>query len=90
MCLAVPGKILEKFTANGLPMGLIDFAGVQSSTCLSCTPEAVVGDYVLVHAGFALQVLREDEAMASLRELSRLAGLMADDGSIAADPRETS
>ncbi len=79
MCLAIPGKVLEINEENGLPMGLIDYAGTRNKACLTYTPEASVGDYVLVHAGFALQVLNEDEALASLRELSRLAGFMAAD-----------
>jgi hydrogenase expression/formation protein HypC len=79
MCLAIPGKVLETTVENGLVMGLIDFAGTRSQACLTYTPEVQVGDYVLVHAGFALQVLNEDEAQASLRELTRLADLMAAD-----------
>jgi hydrogenase expression/formation protein HypC len=57
----------------------VDYAGTRNKACLTYTPEAGVGDYVLVHAGFALQVLDEDEALASLQELSRLAGFMAAD-----------
>ena len=79
MCLAIPGRVLEINEENGLSMGLIDYAGTRNKACLTYTPEAGVGDYVLVHAGFALQVLNEDEAMASLQELSRLAGFMAAD-----------
>ncbi len=81
MCLAIPGKIVQKFVENGLPMGLIDFSGARNNACLSYTPEAEVGHYVIVHAGFALQVLNEDEAMASLRELTRLSALMEADAS---------
>jgi hydrogenase expression/formation protein HypC len=79
MCLAIPGKVLETFEENGLVMGLIDYAGMRNKACLAYTPEAEVGNYVIVHAGFALQVLNEDEAEASLRELSRLADIMAED-----------
>ena len=79
MCLAIPGRVLEKTEENGLVMGLIDYAGMRNKACLTYTPEAEVGDYVIVHAGFALQVLNEDEAEASLRELSRLADIMAED-----------
>ena len=52
MCLAIPGKVLEKSEENGLVMGLIDFAGTRNKACLTYTPEAEVGDYVIVHAGF--------------------------------------
>jgi len=79
MCLAIPGRVLEKIEENGLVMGLIDYAGMRNKACLTYTPEAEVGDFVIVHAGFALQVLNEDEAEASLRELSRLADFMAED-----------
>lgn len=79
MCLAIPGKVLEKTEENGLVMGLIDYAGTRNRACLTYTPEAEVGDYVIVHAGFALQMLNEDEAAASLRELGRLADIMETD-----------
>ncbi len=79
MCLAIPGRVLKTFEENGLVMGLIDYAGVQNQACLTYTPEAEVGSYVIVHAGFALQILNEDEAQASLRELSRLADIMEED-----------
>ena len=81
MCLAIPGKVLEKTEENGLVMGLIDYAGTRNQACLIYTPEARVGDYVIVHAGFALQVLNEEEAQASLRELARLADIMEEDAS---------
>ena len=76
MCLAIPGKILEIIDENGLQMGLIDYAGTRNKACLTYTPEAQVGSYVLVHAGFALQELNEQEALASLRELTRLSAIM--------------
>ncbi len=79
MCLAIPGRVLEKSVENGLVMGLIDYAGTRNKACLTYTPEAAVGDYVIVHAGFALQVLNEAEAAASLRELSRLSDIMEKD-----------
>ncbi len=81
MCLAIPGKIVELFEENDLPMGLIDFSGARNNACLSYTPEAEVGNYVIVHAGFALQILNEEEAMASLRELTRLSAFMEADAS---------
>ncbi len=84
MCLAIPGKIQEIRTENGLPMAVIDYSGARNEACLAYTPEAQVGDYVIVHAGFALQILNEDEARASLTELSRLSAIMEDDA--AANP----
>jgi len=85
MCLAIPGRVLEISEENGLVMGLIDFAGARSKACLTYTPEAGVGDFVIVHAGFALQMLNEEEAAASLQELGRLAEFMAED----ARPKES-
>jgi hydrogenase expression/formation protein HypC len=85
MCLAIPGKVLEVFEENGLTMGLIDFAGTRNQACLTYTPEAAVGNFVIVHAGFALQVLDEREAQASLKELGRLADIMRAD----ADEKDT-
>ena len=79
MCLAVPGKVLEINDENGLPMALIDYAGTRNKACLSYTPEAAIGDFVIVHAGFALQILNQEEADASLRELARLSKIMEED-----------
>ncbi len=72
MCLAVPGMILETYDENGLLMARIDYAGTENTACLSYTPEAGVGDYVIVHAGFALQKLDEDEAQTTLKLLGEL------------------
>jgi len=79
MCLAVPGQVIEIYQENGLPMGRIDYAGVEGAACLTYTPEAVEGSWVIVHAGFALQVLDEAEAAASLATLSELNELIEAD-----------
>ncbi len=77
MCLAVPGKIVtitvEPFF--GLRMGKVDFGGIRKEVCLDYTPDARVGDYVMVHVGFALSVVDEVEAhqvFDALRELDLL------------------
>jgi len=63
MCLAVPGKILSIEEADPtFRTGRVDFAGIVKSVSLSYLPEAVVGDYVLVHVGFALSIVDEKEA----------------------------
>jgi hydrogenase expression/formation protein HypC len=76
MCLAVPGKILSiEPNAAGLTMGKVSFGGVGKEVCLAYVPEAQVGDYVIVHAGFALNKLDEQEAaevFALLREIGEL------------------
>lgn len=63
MCLGVPGKILSiEPNPTGMTMGKVSFGGVAKEVCLAYTPEAEVGDYVIVHAGFALNKLDEQEA----------------------------
>ena len=78
MCLAVPGKIVSIFEEDApeVRRGKVDFAGVQKEVCLAFTPEASVGSYVLVHVGFALSVVDEEEAQRifeTLDEMDRLA-----------------
>ena len=77
MCLGVPG-IVTDITESQLRMGTVDFSGATMSVCLAYVPEARIGDYVLVHAGFALAVLDEEvaaEKLAALRQLDELAQL---------------
>jgi hydrogenase expression/formation protein HypC len=63
MCLGVPGKILSiEPNPLGMIMGKVSFGGVAKEVCLAYTPEVEVGDYVIVHAGFALNKLDEQEA----------------------------
>ncbi len=67
MCLGVPGRVIEIADENGLArMGKVDFGGVIREVCLTYTPEAQVGDYVIVHAGFAISRLDEEEAQETL------------------------
>jgi hydrogenase expression/formation protein HypC len=75
MCLAVPGKLIEIFQVSSTRMGKVDFGGVFREVCLEAVPEATIGQYVIVHAGFALNILSEEEAQATLdafRELDAL------------------
>ncbi|HVP29785.1 MAG TPA: HypC/HybG/HupF family hydrogenase formation chaperone [Myxococcota bacterium] len=67
MCLAVPGRVLEVADEAGVLMARVDFGGVRKRVCLETLPDARPGDFVLVHAGFALQVLDEAAAEATLR-----------------------
>lgn len=81
MCLAIPGRVAELFDRKGLRMAKVDFAGVRRECCLEYVPEAVLGDYVLVHVGFALSVIDEEEARRTYRlfeEMGQLAELQAD------------
>jgi hydrogenase expression/formation protein HypC len=75
MCLGVPGKIVETYQAEGLKMGKVDFGGVVRETCLEYVPQAEVGDYAIIHVGFAISLVSEEEAQATLetlREIIRL------------------
>jgi hydrogenase expression/formation protein HypC len=66
MCLGVPGKITDIYQAQGLRMAKVDFSGVTREACLEHVPEAEVGDYVVVHVGFAISKLSEEEAQESI------------------------
>ncbi|MBI4424932.1 MAG: HypC/HybG/HupF family hydrogenase formation chaperone [Elusimicrobia bacterium] len=76
MCLGIPGRVAELTTGeSGLAMGRVDFGGVLKEVCLAYVPEAAVGDYVIVHVGFAISRLDESEAgrvFSYLRELGEL------------------
>ena len=65
MCLAVPGKVVKIYEESGLKMGEIDYSGTVNSVCLEYVPEVEIGQYVIVHAGFAISVLDEEEAQKS-------------------------
>ena len=80
MCLAIPGKVIEITQENGLRMGRIDYAGTVNTACLECTPEVEVGQYVIVHAGFALNVIDEDEAEKTLTLWREMAEKSAEQG----------
>jgi len=66
MCLAVPGKIIDIYSSNGMTMGRVDFGGIIRETCLDFVPEAKIGDYTVIHVGFAISLLSEDEAQKTL------------------------
>jgi hydrogenase expression/formation protein HypC len=75
MCLGIPGKIIAIDASSGLRMCTIDFGGVTREACIETLPDAKVGDYTIVHAGFALNLLSEEEAnetLALLREITSL------------------
>jgi hydrogenase expression/formation protein HypC len=82
MCLAIPGKVIEVYEDHGLRMGRVDFGGTVRRACLEHVPEAELGDYVLVHVGFALSRVDPDEARRTydlLEELGQLGELEAPD-----------
>lgn len=75
MCLAVPGKVVEITGEGELRMGKVDFAGVQRQACLAYVPEVRLGDYVLVHVGFAISRIDEQAAQETLQALAEIDAL---------------
>jgi len=73
MCLGVPGKIVDIYEVNGLLMGKINFGGVTREACLTYVPEASIGDYTVIHVGFALHLISEEEAQETLELLRQIA-----------------
>lgn len=73
MCLGIPGEILETHASDlGVRMGTVRFGGAEREVCLEYVPEAAVGDYVIVHVGFALNKVDEAEALETLAILDQL------------------
>jgi hydrogenase expression/formation protein HypC len=72
MCLAVPGKVVETYREHDVLMGKVDFGGVFKRVCLEHVPEAGIDDYVLVHVGFALSQIDEEEAQRVFEFLSKM------------------
>jgi hydrogenase expression/formation protein HypC len=72
MCLSIPGKLVSVYSENGMRMGKVDFGGVAKEACLEHVQEAVAGDYVLVHVGFALSRIDEEEARRIFQLLKEL------------------
>lgn len=62
MCLAIPGKLMNRSAIAGVSFGQVEFGGIKREVCLDFVPEAGIGDYVLVHVGFAISRLDEQEA----------------------------
>jgi hydrogenase expression/formation protein HypC len=80
MCLAVPGKIVEIFERDGLRMARVDYGGVFRETCLEYVPEAKVGDYCVIHVGFAISLLSEAEAQETLNLLKQMEDAADEEG----------
>jgi hydrogenase expression/formation protein HypC len=78
MCLAIPGRVTETFSRDGLQMAKVQFGGITREACLEYVPDAAVGEYVLVHVGFAISRVDEAEAARTyqlLEELDQLSEL---------------
>ena len=75
MCLGIPGKVIEIDDSGPLRMAKVDFGGVRKEACLAYTPEVVIGDYVIVHVGFAISTVDESEAMQTFEYLKQMGEL---------------
>ena len=78
MCLAVPGRVESVSEQDGQTMAQVDFGGLRKEVCLAYIPDVQVGEYVIVHVGFALQKLDEESALATLANFERL-GIMEEE-----------
>jgi hydrogenase expression/formation protein HypC len=72
MCLAIPGKVMEEFESSGMRMAKVRFGGITREASLDYVPEVKVGDYVLVHVGFAISIVNEEEAARTYKTLQEL------------------
>jgi hydrogenase expression/formation protein HypC len=77
MCLGIPGEIIDMHEENGLSVGKVKFGGITKDVCLSCIPDAAVGEWVLVHVGFAIAKVNRAEAERAYQTLEEL-GLLAE------------
>lgn len=75
MCLGVPGKVTEMFEEDGIQMGTVDFGGIKRKACLEYEPEVKVGDYVVIHVGFAISAVDEEEAARAYELLAEMDNL---------------
>lgn len=78
MCLGVPGKIVEIYQQQGLRRAKVDFGGAVREACLDFVPEAKLGDYALIHVGFAISLVSEAEAQETLEFLREIDALGAE------------
>jgi hydrogenase expression/formation protein HypC len=74
MCLAIPGKVLSIDTSVQPTMGVVSFGGVEKRVCLEWTDDVKLGDYVLVHVGFAISKMDEEEALETLKLIAEIDG----------------
>ena len=86
MCLAVPGRVESVFAESGTTMAQVDFGGVRQKVCLAYLPDIEVGEYVIVHVGFAIQRLDEASAKETLATFERL-GLLDEEFAASAEPQ---
>lgn len=88
MCLAVPGQIQDIYEANGARMGKVNFGGVVKEVCLAYVPEIGVGDYTIVHVGFAISKIDEQSALDTLKVFDEL-GILEEELRVEAEDPST-
>ena len=94
MCLAIPGKVVDTYREHDVRMAKVDFGGIFKRVCLEHVPDAGIDDYVLVHVGFALSRIDQDEAMRvfeflnTMDELDELSGDLENPGTRPREPEE--
>jgi hydrogenase expression/formation protein HypC len=72
MCLGIPAKVVDLYETNGMKMARVDFGGVLKEACMEYLPEVKVGDYTIIHVGFGLSILDEQEALETLELLRQI------------------
>jgi hydrogenase expression/formation protein HypC len=75
MCLAIPAKVIELYEANGMKMAKVDFGGALKEACMEYLPDVKIGDYTIVHVGFGLSILDEQEALETMELLRQIDAL---------------
>ncbi len=93
MCLAMPGQVIDIDRTSVPVMGTVSFGGVRKQVCLEWVPDVAVGQYVIVHVGFAISAMDEEDAKATLQLFSELEGPRGEDrsaGQEREDPKRSS
>ncbi len=75
MCLGIPGKVIELYQSNGMKMAKVDFGGVVKEACMEYLPDIKLGDYTIIHVGFGLNILDEQEARETMDLLKQIDAL---------------
>jgi len=75
MCLGIPAKVIELYQADGMKMAKVDFGGALKEACMEYLPEVKVGDYTIIHVGFGLSILDEQEALETMELLKQIDAL---------------
>lgn len=80
MCLGIPGKVIEIYRENEMTMGKVDYSGTVNKVCLEYVPDIKVGEYTVVHAGFAISIIDEEEAKKAFEAWNEVIEAAASEG----------